>query len=191
MEVEEYKMRILFEMDKKDYVSNGSVFSRPSARAIIIKDGKIAMVYSKKYNYYKFPGGGIETGEYMEDALIREVLEETGLCVIRDSIQEYGQVHRIQKGTKEDVFIQDNFYFLCCVKENIEQQNLDKYEADEGFKLEFLKPQLAIDVNRETILDDFTQVMLEREALVLELLIQEGYFECGGKLHENTQNDIV
>lgn len=26
----------------------------------------------------------------MEDALIREVLEETGLCVIKNSIQEYG-----------------------------------------------------------------------------------------------------
>ena len=186
MKVEDYKMRILFEMDKKDYAPDGSVYSRPSARAVIIKDGKIAMVYSKKYNYYKFPGGGIETGEYMEDALIREVLEETGLCVIRDSIQEYGQVHRIQKGTKEDIFIQDNYYFLCSVKKDIEQQNLDKYEADEGFTLEFLKPQLAIDVNRETILDDFTQIMLEREALVLELLIQEGYFEYGGKLHENT-----
>lgn len=61
------------------------------------------MVYSKKYHYYKFPGGGIEIGEFMEDALIREVSEETGLCVIRNSIQEYGQVHRIQKGTKEDV----------------------------------------------------------------------------------------
>ena len=46
-------------------------------------------------------------------------------------------------------------------------------------------------VNREIILDDFTQVILEQEALVLELLIQEGYFECGGKLYENTQNDIV
>lgn len=52
--------------------------------------------------------------------MIREVLEETGLCVIKDSIQEYGQVHRIQKGTKEDIFIQDNYYFLCCVKEDIE-----------------------------------------------------------------------
>lgn len=179
-------MRILFEMDKKDYIPNGSVFSRPSARAIIIKDGKIAMVYSKKYNYYKFPGGGIEADESMEDALIREVLEETGLCVIENSIQEYGQVHRVQKGTKEDIFIQDNYYFLCCVKENLEQQNLDRYEADEGFTLEFLNPQLAIDVNRENILDDVCQVMLEREALVLELLIQEGYFECGdhGKFPE-------
>ncbi len=179
-------MRILFEMDKKDYVPNGNVFNRPSARAIIIKDRKIAMVYSKKYNYYKFPGGGIETGECMEDALIREVSEETGLCVIRNSIQEYGQVHRIQKGTKEDIFIQDNYYFLCCVKEDVAQQNLDKYEADEGFTLEFLEPQFAINVNRETLLDDFSQVMLEREALVLELLIREGFFEYGGILHENT-----
>jgi 8-oxo-dGTP pyrophosphatase MutT (NUDIX family) len=31
-------------------------------------------------NYYKFPGGGIEADECMEDALIREVSEETGLC---------------------------------------------------------------------------------------------------------------
>ena len=169
-------MRILFEMDKKDYIPNGSIFSRPSARAIIIKDGKIAMVYSRKYNYYKFPGGDIEPAESMEDALIREVSEETGLRVIKNSIQEYGQVHRVQKGTKEDIFIQDNYYFLCSVEEDLEQQNLDNYEADEGFTLEFLEPQLAIKVNRTTILDDFSQIMLEREALVLELLIQEGYF---------------
>lgn len=169
-------MRTLFEMDKKDYIPNGSIFSRPSARAIIIKDGKIAMVYSRKYNYYKFLGGGIEPAESMEDALIREVSEETGLRVIKNSIQEYGQVHRVQKGTKEDIFIQDNYYFLCSVEEDLEQQNLDNYEADEGFTLEFLEPQLAIKVNRTTILDDFSQIMLEREALVLELLIQEGYF---------------
>ncbi len=174
-----YKMRILFEMDKKDYIPNGSIFRRPSARAIIIMDEKIAMVHSKKYNYYKFPGGGIEDAESMEEALIREVSEETGLCVIENSVQEYGQVHRVQKGTKEDIFIQDNYYFLCCVKENLEQQNLDKYEADEGFTLEFVDPQLAIEANRENAMDDLDQVMLEREALVLELLIQEGYFECG------------
>lgn len=169
-------MRILFQIDKKDYDCNGSVFSRPSARGIIIRNGKVAMVHSEKYDYYKFPGGGIEAGECKEDALIREVLEETGLCIIKNSIQEYGQVHRIQKGIKEDIFIQDNYYFLCKVKEHIEQQNLDKYEADEGVTLQFMNPQLAIDTNRKNVLDDFNQIMLEREAQVLELLIQEGYF---------------
>ena len=177
-------MRMLFEIDKKDYDCDGSIFIRPSARGIIIKNGKVAMIHSKKYDYYKFPGGGIEAGECKEDALIREVLEETGLCVVKNSIQEYGQVHRIQKGTKEDIFIQDNYYFLCNVKETIEQQNLDEYEADEGFTLKFLNPQLAIDTNRKNVLDDFNQVLLEREARVLELLIQEGYFE-------NALNDMV
>ncbi len=33
MKMENYQMRILFEMDQKDYIPNGSVFSRPSARA--------------------------------------------------------------------------------------------------------------------------------------------------------------
>lgn len=179
-------MRMLFEIDKKDYVHNGSVFSRPSARGIIIKAGKIAMVHSKKYNYYKFPGGGIESGECKEDALIREVLEETGLCVIKNSIQEYGQVHRIQKGTKEDIFIQDNYYYLCKVKEAAVRQNLDEYEADEGFTLKFVEPQLAIHTNRTNVLDDFNQVMLEREARVLELLIQEGYFAAiPSRQHDN------
>lgn len=169
-------MRMLFEIDKKDYDRDGSAFSRPSARGIIIKDGKAAMVYSRKYDYYKFPGGGIEPGECMEDALIREVSEETGLCVIENSIKEYGQVHRIQKGTKEDIFIQDNYYFLCNVKDDAKQQNLDKYEADEGFTLRYINPQLAIDTNRRNISDDFNQAMIEREIRVLEILIQEGYF---------------
>ncbi len=170
-------MRMLFEIDKKDYERNGSVFNRPSVRGIIILNGKIAMVHSRKYDYYKFPGGGIEDNESKEDALIREVREETGLCVIRDSIREYGKVHRIQKGTKENIFIQDNYYYLCSVKDEIGQQNLDDYEADEGFTLELMNPEYAIDVNRKnSLVDDFERVMLEREARVLELLIQEGYF---------------
>lgn len=169
-------MRLLFEIDKKDYNLKANIFNRPSARAIIIKDDEVAMVYSKKYNYYKFPGGGIETRESIEEALIREVLEETGLSVIKASIQEYGKVHRAQKGEKEEIFVQDNYYFLCQVKEDLAEQKLDEYEAEEGFTLKYVKPQIAINTNRITRLEDFSQVMLEREALVLELLIQEGYF---------------
>ena len=90
-------MRLLFEMDAKDYDPDGKVFSRPSARGIIIRDGKIAMVHSLKYDYYKFPGGGIEKGESPEQTLQREVAGEAGLQVIPQSIREYGLVHRVQK----------------------------------------------------------------------------------------------
>ena len=74
-------MRLLFEMDKKDYIGCTHTFTRNSARSIIIKNGKIAMIHSRKYDYYKFPGGGIENGEDPIEAMIRETQEEAGLIV--------------------------------------------------------------------------------------------------------------
>ena len=55
------------------------------------------MVHSLVYDYYKFPGGGLEFDESNIDALIRETREEAGLIIIKDSIKEYGYVHRVQK----------------------------------------------------------------------------------------------
>lgn len=167
-------MRLLFEIDTKDYDPNGKAFVRPSVRGIIIRDGKVAMVHSLKYDYYKFPGGGIEQGEGLEEALLREVAEESGLQVIPHSIQEYGLVHRVQKGEKEAMFIQDNFYFLCDVAAEMLAQRLDDYEAEECFTLEFVDPVHAIQINREADHGPRDQIMLEREAKVLELLIREG-----------------
>ena len=128
-------MRLLFTIDTKDYDINGTKFIRPSSRAIIIKDNLVAMVHSIKYDYYKFPGGGIEANESKIEALIRETKEESGLIIIPSSIKEYGYVHRIQKSDKADVFIQDNYYYLCEVEEEIVKQKLDDYESNEKFTL--------------------------------------------------------
>ncbi len=172
-------MRLLFEMDKKDYGGCTHSFSRDSARSIIIRNGKIAMIHSLKYDYYKFPGGGIEPGERAADALIRETAEEAGLTVISDSIREYGYVHRIQKSTvKEDeFFVQDSYYYLCDVEERVGPQKLDDYESDELFTLEYVVPENAILRNRAIVHGPKDPVMLEREARVLEMLLSEGLIE--------------
>lgn len=52
---------------------------RPSAYAIVIKDG--ALLLSPQVNGYDLPGGGINRGELPEEAVIREVKEETGIDV--------------------------------------------------------------------------------------------------------------
>ena len=168
-------MRSLFEIDTKDYDINGTTVSRPSARGIIIKEGKLAMIHSIKYDYYKFPGGGIEKNEQKESALIREVLEETGLDVIPQTIKEYGMVHRIQKGDYEDVFIQDNYYYLCDVEDNVHEQKLDDYEKEEKFTLEYVSPKQVIDANKACKSKEADQIMLERECKVIGILTQEGY----------------
>lgn len=171
-------MRLLFEIDLKNYDKNGKAFKRPSARAIIIKDNKIYMVHSLVYDYYKFPGGGIENNESNIDALIRETAEEAGLVVIKDSIKEYGYVHRIQKAKDEgySMFIQDNYYYLCNVENKVIEQNLDDYEDYEKFTLELVDPRIAINANRNSNHGPKNLDMIEREAKVLELLIKDGYF---------------
>ena len=169
-------MRLLFDLDKKDYAPMGSVYIRPSVRGIIICDGKIAMVHSVKYDYYKFPGGGIEKGETKEQGLVREVAEESGLVVRTETIREFGLVHRVQKSDRADRFVQDNYYYLCSVNDVPCAQHLDDYEAEEQFTLEFIEPEKAIQVNRYGEHGPKDRFMLEREARVLEILIREGYF---------------
>ncbi len=170
-------MRLLFEIDTKDYDVNGPAFVRHSARCIALRAGRVAMVHSLKYDYYKFPGGGIEPGESPETAMVREALEEAGLVVIPETIREYGYVHRIQKSDHpgQALFIQDNFYYLCQVEPQVAAQKLDGYEADERFTLEWVTAAEAVDANRNRPHGPKDQNMLEREARVLELLTQEGY----------------
>ena len=56
-------MKLLFTLDGKNYDESIEIVYRPSARGIVIRGGKVAMIHSKKYDYYKFPGGGIEECE--------------------------------------------------------------------------------------------------------------------------------
>lgn len=172
-------MRLLFHMDRKDYDHCTHYFTRNSARAIIMKEDKVAMIHSLKYDYYKFPGGGIEKGEDPIEALIRETREEAGLVIIKQSIKEYGYVHIIHKSNFDEMecFVQDNFYYLCEVEEQMVSQELDDYEKDEKFALEFVDPKTAIAKNRQVLQTPFDPTMFEREAGVLELLIMENRFK--------------
>ena len=169
-------MKTLFEIDLKDYDENAPRFERPSVRGIILKEGKIALVHSLKYDYYKFPGGGCEKNENHHATLIREVKEETGLVVISSSIKEFGMVHRIQKGDFGDTFVQNNFYYFCDVEKEVKSQNLDDYENEENFTLEFVSIEHALNVNYTHPHGEISNVykmMIERDSKVLEILLEE------------------
>ena len=172
-------MRTLFEIDCKDYDQKGRAFVRPSVRGIILREGKVAMVHSIKYDYYKFPGGGIESGESQIQTLIREVQEESGLAVLPETIREYGNVPRRQRSDRTgeyEIFVQENYYYLCDAAADVGEQTLDDYENEEHFTLEWVKPEHAIAINRTRDHGPKDQLMLEREARVLEILIQENFF---------------
>ena len=173
--LEESRMRLLFTLDRGDYQEGGKVYSRPSARAIVIREGRVAMVHSRKFDHYKFPGGGIEPGESREAALQREAREEAGLVLDPQSVRPYGFVHRIERGDAEPLFLQDNFYYLASAVATVPQE-LDGYEAAEGYTLRWVEPGEAIQKNKAltSVYKRKYHTMLLREALVLERLQAEG-----------------
>ena len=166
-------MKTLFTIDLHDYEDYYAVSKRPSARGIILKNNKIALVYSKKEKYYKFPGGGIDDTEDAIAALVREVREEAGLIVKPESITEYGCVYRRQKSNMfpDTIFQQENYYYFCDVEDQIFDQKLDDYELEEEFTLTFVDIDTAIAVNENYHSEnEFKEKMIQREVRVLHLL---------------------
>lgn len=172
-------MRLLFTLDRGDHASCTYEYVRDSARGIILAGGRVAMIHSRKYDHYKFPGGGIEPGEDPAEAMIRETREEAGLVVKPETVREFGYVHRVQKSDADPAqrFKQDNYYYIAEAEPGLVPQSLDGYEAEEGYELEFVDPETAIAKNRCFRPSPYNPLMLEREARILELLIKEGYFD--------------
>ena len=77
---------------------------------------------------------------------------------------------------ESECFVQDNYYYLCQAEPEAVRQNLDAYEAQEAYTLEFVAPLTAIQKNRSVDASPYNPTMFEREARVLELLISEGFF---------------
>ncbi len=104
---------------------------RLAARAVLRRrDGKYALMYTEKFDLYSLPGGGVEKGEALIDALKREVLEETGCSC--DKIRALGYVY--ENRACHD-FTQKSFYFAVKAEKHIEKNSLTPKERAVNIKL--------------------------------------------------------
>lgn len=67
--------------DEKKLVPKEKLNFRIGVYGIIVNDGKILLVNVRSTGKYFLPGGAVEMGETLTDALNREILEETGIEV--------------------------------------------------------------------------------------------------------------
>ena len=164
----------IFEYDQNLNMA-GKIRHRKAARAIIYSGQKILMVYSTVNEEFKFPGGGVKTGESLTDALKREVLEESGMADILIR-KNFGKIIEYRKPYEKqyDVFQMSSYYFICSLPQNAVQQatRLDDYEIDLGFTPKWVELKEALYQNQVVLQRDPDRIprWTLRDTFVLKLL---------------------
>lgn len=123
---------------------------RVNVRGIIFKDGTLFAQTIKKngieVDYWCTPGGGMDDGETLEQALYREMIEETGIAPTIGKLLFMQQFH---DGEKEQL----EFFFLITNSDDYEEIDL---AATSHGGLEIGKCGF-IDAKAENILPAFLQ----------------------------------
>ena len=147
---------------KKNLKLKGLFTYREAARGIIIENNQILLVFSEKFKDYKLPGGGLEKNENFEQALLREVKEETGLSVKIESffeeIMEFDEAQEIEM----DYFKMYSKYFICRKLEKNSQ-----IISEIGSKTMWVNIDEAIIKNKKAMLES-NSPWVQRE---LEILV--------------------
>ena len=80
------------------------------AAGVLLNNRRFLISRSKGKNFFIAPGGKVEEGESVREALIRELGEEFGIEVSVDNLEEFGTFYALAAGHKDkhlrmDVFV--------------------------------------------------------------------------------------
>jgi ADP-ribose pyrophosphatase YjhB (NUDIX family) len=95
--------------------------------AFIEKNGKFLIVMCPRFKVWRVPGGRAEWGEKVEDTLIREMKEETGLTFKNPKFIGFGQDNQFHVKKQKET---SRLLMFFHVKTN-EEPNLDSDEAED------------------------------------------------------------
>ena len=153
-------------------IENKDIILRDAVRAVIIIENRILMAHLQKTDEYKFPGGGKNENESIEEALKREVLEEVGYKVkkIGDKIGIITEYDTAKEG-KNYIFKMISEYYLVEIQNIQLKQNLEDYEMDLLFKPCWTEIKTAYKTNVDKINRKMdTTPGINRETIALEKL---------------------
>lgn len=124
-------------------VDSSSYWVRRAARAVVVaNDGRIPLLHVTKHGYHKLPGGGIDDGEEIEQALARELMEEVG--IVAEVTEEIGEVVEVRDAYE---MIQHSYCYLAKQTGEITEPEFTEEEIADGFEVAWMKDiDEAIDV---------------------------------------------
>jgi ADP-ribose pyrophosphatase YjhB (NUDIX family) len=170
-------MRLLREMvhNNVDKIE-GNIYRRKAARGIVLDGENILLLYTRRYNDYSIPGGGIDPHEDYITGLKRELNEETGATNIK-VIDEYGIFEEYRRSHYKgyDIIHMTSYFYLCDIDKKLGKANLEDYEVSNGMSAVWMNIYDAIEHNKRLIetKDKKMGLSVERETFVLELIAKE------------------
>lgn len=125
-------MKNILTIKEQDIVANSPVVDtstfrkRGAARAVLLDDsGRVYLLNVSKHGYHKLPGGGIDEGEDIKQALERELMEEVGCKA--EIIAELGTV--IEYRNYDDGGLEQTSY--CYLAKQVGEQIASALEEGE------------------------------------------------------------
>ena len=141
----------------------GYKFRQAARAAVFDSEGKIALLFVAKKNYYNLPGGGCEGNESLEEALKRECREEVG-CEIKIT----GEIGRVIEHRDMWKIKQESFYYLAEVFGEKGKSAFMPDEIEAGFSVKWLLPSEAIKLLESDKPSDYEgQFIVARELVFL------------------------
>lgn len=156
-------------MDKDCCFVNENSWFRYRVGAIIIEDGCVLMAKNEADPYYYSVGGGVHMGETAQEAIVREVYEETGIHYEIDRLAVVHENFFKGSGTLDNLICHEiSFYFLMKSKgfkatdknhhsvtasqimENVYWIPIEKYGEYHAYP-DFFKDKLDIILNSDNI----------------------------------------
>ena len=152
---------------------DGRIANRRAVRAIVRDGDEILLLYTRRYNDYSLPGGGVDEGEDLTTALRRELCEETGAQEIQ-ILHEYGCIDEYRPSLKpdHDVLYMRSFVYLCQVSRQLGEAKMEHYEIKNGMEARWVKLAEAIDHNEGVIASQAASMgmSIQRETWILKHL---------------------
>jgi ADP-ribose pyrophosphatase YjhB (NUDIX family) len=163
----------------------GNVMKRVASRGIVLQGEEILLLYTKRYDDFSFPGGGLNEGEDPIIGLERELFEETGARNVK-VLRHYGLFDEYRPFHKAgfDVLYMRSHFFLCSADRELGSPMMESYEKANGMAPRWINIYTAIGHNERVIKEKHASMGLsiQRETLMLKRIANDmcsaGALEC-------------
>jgi len=150
---------------------DGVILRRKAARGIVLRDERILLLYTERYDDFSFPGGGVDPDEDIHAGLRRELEEETGARDVTVQ-QDYGFIEEYRPHWKPeyDLMHMISHFFVCDIAAELAEVRMESYEVANGMRPLWMGLDEAI-AHNQAVMDSRARSMgqsIQRETFMLQ-----------------------